>query len=259
MIFWESTVRELALKFATVVALPFHLIPAAVRRAVMLLLFLIESRIGSSTAALQRLFLLRDLLDRLISERAITLGNGEHPKHYLMKYHDFFIKNIEDGETVLDIGCGYGAVSRSIARAHPNSLVIGVENNNRRFAQSQKFEAIENLRYIFGEAPDAVSDVKADVIVLSNVLEHIGDRINFLQRVNDMIKPNRFLIRVPYFQRDWTVPFRKEIGMSYFNDPTHFIEHTADEFESEMNAANLDIIYIDYVWGEIWAVVTERR
>lgn len=251
--------RELALKLAKVLALPFYIVPAVIRRFVVLLLFVIESRIGSSTSALQRLFLLRDLLDRLISERAIDLGNGEHPKHHLMKYHDFFINNIKDGETVLDVGCGYGAVSRSIARARPNSLVIGVENNERRFAQSQKFEGMENLRYIFGEAPYAVADVECDVIVLSNVIEHIEDRISFLHRITEMVRPNRMLIRVPYFQRDWMVPFRKEIGMSYFNDPTHFIEHTADEFEFEMRAANLDIVSIDYVWGEIWAVVIEQK
>ena len=46
--------------------------------------------------------------------------------------------------------------------------------------------------------------------------------------------------------------------MSYFNDPTHFIEHTADELNNEIKAANLAVESIDFVWGEIWAVVTDR-
>ena len=33
-------------------------------------------------------------------------GQGEHPKHKLTRYHDFFIEHIADGAHVLDVGCG---------------------------------------------------------------------------------------------------------------------------------------------------------
>jgi len=49
------------------------------------------------------------------------------------------------------------------------------------------------------------------------------------------------------------VPFRKKLGIYYFNDTTHFIEHTLEEFRTEMKQSNLDIIEIKTLWGEIWS------
>ena len=47
---------------------------------------------------------------------------------------------------------------------------------------------------------------------------------------------------------------RKNIGMYYFSDNDHKIEHTVVEFEEEMKKANLEIKEMRCVWGEIWAV-----
>ena len=34
--------------------------------------------------------LLKDKIDWVINERALKYGSGIHPKHSLIKYHDFF-------------------------------------------------------------------------------------------------------------------------------------------------------------------------
>ena len=62
-----------------------------------------------------------------------------------------------------------------------------------------------------------------------------------------------FLIRVPYFKRDWQIAFRKELGIYYFSDLDHKIEHTIDELKYELSEANLSICEIITIWGEIWA------
>ena len=50
-----------------------------------------------------------------------------------------------------------------------------------------------------------------------------------------------FLIRVPYFKRDWQVAFRKELGMYYFSDNDHKIEHTIEELKNELTKVNLSM------------------
>jgi hypothetical protein len=60
------------------------------------------------------------------------------------------------------------------------------------------------------------------------------------------------------FDREWRVPLRKELGLYYFSDPTHFIEYTRDSFEREMAEARLDIVHLQVNWGEIWAEVRPR-
>ena len=55
-----------------------------------------------------------------------------------------------------------------------------------------------------------------DVIVLSNILEHIEDRVGLLTDIVRQADPDQFLIRVPHFERDWSMAMRKEVGANYF-------------------------------------------
>ena len=67
------------------------------------------------------------------------------------------------------------------------------------------------------------------------------------------------LMRVPLFERDWQMPLRKELGVNYFSDNDHKIEHTLNEFKNEIMDAGLFINNINTLWGEIWAVVTIKK
>ena len=95
-------------------------------------------------------------------------------------------------------------------------------------------------------------------MVLSNVLEHIEGRVDFLRRLIERATPQQILIRVPLFERHWQIAMRRELGVGYFSDPTHYIEHTLDEFAGEMEAAGLEITERLTLWGEIWAVCRAR-
>jgi hypothetical protein len=55
--------------------------------------------------------------------------------------------------------------------------------------------------------------------------------------------------------RDWLPLYRKELGMFYFCDPTHFTEYTFESFRQEMAEAKLMITFYTIRFGEIWAVV----
>ena len=119
---------------------------------------------------LKKLFNLKDDLEKIINNRALAFGEGEHPKHYLTDYHAFFVKNINDGETVLDVGCGYGALARSIAQNKPNSKVVGLDYDKGRLKQAIESQNPKNLEFILGDATKLSLNNTFDVIVLSNVL-----------------------------------------------------------------------------------------
>jgi 2-polyprenyl-3-methyl-5-hydroxy-6-metoxy-1,4-benzoquinol methylase len=92
-----------------------------------------------------------------------------------------------------------------------------------------------------------------DVVVLSNVLEHLEDRTTFLKRVLEAVVPRRLLIRVPLFERDWRVPLKQELGLEWRLDPTHQAEYTLETFDKEIAAAGLSIVHLEVRWGEIWS------
>ena len=247
--------KAFGLKVANVLALVWQLLPMRLRHLLLKGMFVLESRGPDTGAALKRLFTLQDDLDHVVNERAMIHGKGEHPKHRLMRYHDFFVENISDGQRVIDIGCGYGAVARSIARARPKSQVIGVDYDPKRLAEARARDNPANLSFVEADATQAVPQGPWDVVVLSNVLEHIVDRHAFLTALIDKTKARRFLIRVPLFERDWRLAMRREVGANYYSDPDHEIEPTQEEFRRETAAAGLIVEQLGTPWGEIWSVL----
>ena len=62
-----------------------------------------------------------------------------------------------------------------------------------------------------------------DIIILSNVLEHINNRISFLKIINN--SKCRKILLGPLFERNWEIAFRKELNTYYFSD-NDTTEHT---------------------------------
>ena len=191
----------------------------------------------------------------LLGHLAVNYGNGEHPKHRQMNYHRFFSERISETETVLDIGCGIGAVAYRVAE-ETGAQVIGVDLDSQKILQAQQQYQHPNVSYHLGDAREFTLLTHVDVVVLSNVLEHLEARPAFLTSLCNSLNPDRLLIRVPLFERDWRVPMKQELGLDWRLDETHFTEYTLESFQEEMKAANLHINYLEVRWGEIWTEVT---
>ncbi len=249
----RQTGKHTALATARILSLPYRMVPARLRRILVFGLALLESRIGAPEDSLRRLFALQDNIEHLINERATALGKGLHPKHRLMRYHDFFVERIPAGSRVLDIGCGTGAVARSIAERVTNVEVMGIDMDERQIALAQAGENPPNLSFLVCNALDTLPQNPWDIVVLSNILEHIDERVAFLAKLKASPALRRILVRVPLFERSWQVPMRRELGIDYFSDKTHCIEHRLDEFDHEISAAGLEICECFTLWGEIWA------
>jgi len=249
--------RPLLLVLIRVLSWPLYVFPAGLRLGLIKGLMVLDSRIGTPAEALRRQFQLLDMADKVVSERAMAFGGGVHPKHRLTRYHDFFVENIPAGSSVLDVGCGYGALARSIATRVDGVHVTGIDSDGPRLRQAQSTDHPDNLSFVLGDAlqdlPSAPSTTW-DVLVLSNVWEHIEQRVAFMQGLLARVQPERVLIRVPVFERSWHLPMRRELAIGYFSDSTHFIEHTVDEFADEITRSGLKIDQKVIRWGEIWAV-----
>ncbi len=183
---------------------------------------------------------------------AVDYEGGVHTKHRHTHYHDFFVQRVKKGEKILDIGCGIGALSFDIAE-RSGALVLGIDLNSENIAIARERYSHANVVYHAGNLFEMTLDDHFDVVILSNVLEHIPDRSQFLRRVMQVAWPARILLRVPIFERDWRVPLKQELGLDYRLDPTHETEYTIEDFAAEINEAGLRIVHQEVRWGEIWA------
>ena len=206
----------------------------------------------SADKALCFLFRLDNMLYSLEGKKAIEYGGGVHTKHRHLRYHDFFVGRIRKGERVLDIGCGNGAVAFDIAE-HAHASVVGIDVNPDNISYARKHFSHPLVEYRLGDVFQELPPGPFDVIILSNVLEHLKDRIDFLQQVQKTVRPSRVLIRAPLFERDWRVPLKQELGIEWRLDPTHETEYTPESFAEELTSAGLNITWQEVRWGEIWA------
>ena len=105
-------------------------------------------------------------------------SDGLHPKHRLMKYHEWFVSHLNPEWRVLDVGCGNGALAFDICN-HCNS-VFAIDLNLVNIEKAKKQFANERIAYLCGDATKYPFQQKYDIIILSNVLEHIENRPQFL-------------------------------------------------------------------------------
>ncbi|MGR3292440.1 MAG: class I SAM-dependent methyltransferase [Candidatus Scalindua sp.] len=199
-----------------------------------------------------------NLCYRYAASLAIRI-EGKHPKHRLMRYKEWFLDHIQPDDVVLDIGCNTGGMPGLFSSKA--AFVYGVEIDERLIDEAKGNNAALNVEYIHADATllDYSTLRPISVVTLSNVLEHIEERVGFLSdvvaRVHWRDSTNRrFLIRVPMTDRDWITLYKKESGVEWRLDPTHFTEYTLQQFREELAAADIEIDNIEIRFGEIYAV-----
>jgi SAM-dependent methyltransferase len=225
-------------------------IPSRVRYLILKTVMNLEARL-ETREAVKNLLNVEDELENAISWGAMALEAGVHPKHRLTKYHRFFTERIKPGQTVVDIGCGYGAVAYSMAK-ECKAIVYGIDIEQPKIDQAKRSFSHEGLHFVVGDALEVFPADKCDVCVLSNVLEHIEKRPELLRRILTTLRPKKILIRVPLYERRWTIPYKQELGLSHFGDPTHYAEHTQEGWIAEIETAGLKVVHHQERWGEIW-------
>ncbi len=190
---------------------------------------------------------------------ANILNDGVHPKFHIIKYNDWFFKNIEDNWNVLDIGCNTGGLAYHLSKKA--NKVYGIEIVEKLVHEAKRIRQKNNIEYIYADATiyNYSNCDPIDCVTLSNVLEHIEMRIEFLSKVKEAVQwknENKkfFLIRVPMINRDWITIYKKDLGVEWRLDRTHYIEYTAEIFKREIDASGLQILNIEVKFGEIYAV-----
>ena len=229
-------------------------IPPVMRSRLYYLLVLLATDKKNPIESLQFLFQLDNALYSLEGGMAVIYGDGVHPKHRLTHYHDFFIAHLMKNDRVLDIGCGNGSLAYDLVTNRNDISVLGIDINLNNIEHAKKHYFHPHLEFVKGDVIKDLPDTHFTVIVLSNVLEHIKHRSELLADIQKKINPDRYLIRVPLFERDWRVPLKKEIGIEYRLDGTHETEYLPEDFFAELAAAGLTAIYNEFRWGELWCL-----
>jgi hypothetical protein len=201
---------------------------------------------------------LHSLTYQVTSALAIRL-EGTHPKHRLMRYKEWFLEQVRDDDVVLDVGSNIGSMPHLLAQKA--TFVYGIEIDAKLFEVAHRINAAVNIEYIHADATklDYSQLRPISIVTLSNVLEHIENRRVFLDELVTRVNwrentHRRLLIRVPMIDRDWITLYKRDMGVEWRLDPTHFIEYTMDELDGELTQAGLVIEYVNVCFGEAYVI-----
>lgn len=120
---------------------------------------------------------------------------------------------IGDGMTVLDLGCGWGALSLWIASHYPAARVLAVSNSKlqREFilGRSQQ-QGLTNLEVVTCDVNDFEPPERFDRVVSVEMFEHVRNHGALLARIHDWLAPGGKLFVHHFCHREHAYPYETE-------------------------------------------------
>ena len=105
--------------------------------------------------------------------------------------------NLEDGMSVLELGCGWGSLSLWMASNFPNASITSVSNS----ASQKKYITIEakkrgltNLEVITCDMNDFSTTKKYDRVISVEMIEHMRNHRRLFERIKNWLKPKGYFM-----------------------------------------------------------------
>ncbi|MDM3869962.1 cyclopropane-fatty-acyl-phospholipid synthase family protein [Porticoccus sp. W117] len=119
----------------------------------------------------------------------------------------------EDGQDILELGCGWGSLTLFMAEKLPNSRITAVSNSNsqREYIQAQaKQRGIDNIQVITQDVNQLELDQQFDRIVSIEMFEHVRNYQKLLTKVSGWLRQDGKLFVHIFCHRSVLYPFETE-------------------------------------------------
>jgi 2-polyprenyl-3-methyl-5-hydroxy-6-metoxy-1,4-benzoquinol methylase len=114
----------------------------------------------------------------------------------LQKYKITEISRFIHGDSMLDVGCGVGAMTKAFSNRFKR--IVGIDGSTVKINKANEWNKAENIEYILTLFEDYKPAEKFDFIVSTNVLEHVDDSVTFLKVIKEWLNPGgRVVMTVP--------------------------------------------------------------
>lgn len=192
------------------------------------------------------------IFDRLAHEE--SFNNFEYDQHPLRFQTINFIKNhINQKDKVIDLGCKFGEMSNALSEF--SNKVVGIDNEMKNIEIARLNYKKTNLEFIHDEAFHYLQNCneKYDVIILSHILEHISEPLDFLKKC--VPHTQKIFIELPDYDKTYLNHYRTVLDNKIqYTDADHVWEFDREELMTLVNDAGLKVTESEYRFGviKIW-------
>ena len=119
---------------------------------------------------------------------------------------------LKDGESILELGCGWGSLSLFMAQRYPNSRIVAVSNSRtqKQFIDARARErGLANLEIVTCDINrlDLSGHKLFDRVVSVEMFEHMRNYDTLLERVSSWMKTGATLFVHIFTHREYAYPF----------------------------------------------------
>lgn len=157
---------------------------------------------------------------------------------------------LRPGMSVLDVGCGTGAITFGIAKAvGPDARVIGVDRDAVLIENARKDYSLSNLEFQIGDAASLTYRAGFDIATAARTLQWISDPADALATMMAAVKPGGAIVILDYnhvansWEPEPPLAFREFYrAFLAWRDANHWDNQMADHLPALMRDAGLDNI-----------------
>jgi cyclopropane-fatty-acyl-phospholipid synthase len=120
---------------------------------------------------------------------------------------------LADGQSVLELGCGWGSLSCWMAQQYPNSRIVAVSNSRLQREYIEAEAAVRGLRNLHVLTSDMNTFEPAgrfDRVVSVEMFEHMRNYEELMRRIACWLNPDGLLFVHIFCHRLWAYPFEVE-------------------------------------------------
>ncbi len=143
---------------------------------------------------------------------------GEHLTDFLEKWPKLRPHiPLADGITIVDFGCGAGAVLQEIRKLNPHARLIGLDVSERALKRAKNALPGGQFHHIEDGGAFPLPDRSVDFLFSSEVIEHVYDTENAFAEMARVVKNGgKVLLTTPYHG------FVKNLAIVFFGFDRHF-------------------------------------
>lgn len=120
---------------------------------------------------------------------------------------------LEEGQTILELGCGWGSLSLWMAERYPSSQIISVSNSHSQriyIEQRAKVRSLSNLQVITWDINSFEPPLKCDRVVSVEMFEHLRNFDSMLKRIAGWMYVDGKVLVHHFCHRRIAYPFETE-------------------------------------------------